>query len=107
MGDTPTFSRDRMLFLALVLATLLALYVCYLIVLPFIPAITIAIAAAVATRRPQLWLRGRLHSPTAAAAVGVVLVATLIVVPLSLLITYLVREIIVSIRQLQAGGGLS
>jgi len=83
------------------------LYVCYLIVQPFVPAITIAVAAAVATRRPQLWLRGRLHSRTAAAAVGVLLVAGLIVVPLSLLITYLVRQIVESIHELQAGGGLS
>ena len=105
--DQGWFSRERVLLLALGLATLLALYVCYLIVQPFIPAITIAVAAAVATRRPQLWLRGRLHSRTAAAAVGVLLVAGLIVVPLSLLITYLVRQIIVSIHELQAGGGLS
>jgi predicted PurR-regulated permease PerM len=105
--DRGWFSRERVLLLALGLATLLALYVCYLIVQPFIPAITIAVAAAVATRRPQLWLRGRLRSHTAAAAVGVVLVAGLIVVPLSLLITYLVRQIIVSIHGLQAGGGLS
>ena len=73
--DRGWFSRERVLLLALGLATLLALYVCYLIVQPFVPAITIAVAAAVATSRPQLWLRGRLHSRTAAAAVGVLLVA--------------------------------
>ena len=105
--DRGWFSRERVLLLALGLATLLAVYVCYLIVQPFIPAVTIAVAAAVATRRPQAWLRRRLRSHTAAAAVGVVLVAGLIVVPLSLLITYLVRQIIASIHGLQAGGGLS
>jgi len=105
--DRGWFSRERVLLLALGLATLLAVYVCYLIVQPFIPAVTIAVAVAVATRRPQAWLRRRLRSHTAAAAVGVVLVAGLIVVPLSLLITYLVRQIIASIHGLQAGGGLS
>ena len=47
--DPGWFGRERVLLLALGLATLLALYVCYLIVQPFIPAITIAIAVAVAT----------------------------------------------------------
>jgi predicted PurR-regulated permease PerM len=89
------------------IATLIALYVCYLIVQPFIPAIAIAVAVAVATKRPQAWLCRRLHSPSTAAAVGVALVASLIVVPLSLLIIYLVRQIIVNIQVWQAGGGLS
>ena len=105
--DQGWFSRERVLLLALGLATLLALYVCYLIVQPFIPAVAIAVAVAVATRRPHIWLRRRLRSQTSAAAVGVALVAGLIVVPLSLLITYLVRQIIASIQGLQAGGGLS
>ncbi len=105
--DRGWFSRERLLLLALVLATLLAVYVCYLIVQPFIAAITIAVAAAVATQRPQAWLRRRLHSPAAAAAVGVVLMAGLIVTPLTFLIAYLVRQVIASIQGLQAGGGVS
>jgi predicted PurR-regulated permease PerM len=96
------FSRERVLILTLGIATLIALYLCYLIVQPFIPAIAIAVAVAVATKRPQAWLCRRLHSPTAAAAVGVALVASLIVVPLSLLIIYLVRQIIVNIQVWQA-----
>ena len=95
--DHGWFSRERVLLLTLGLATLLALYLCYLIVQPFIPAVAIAVAAAVATKRPQNWLARRLRSRTAAAA-GVLLVAGLIVVPLSLLITYLVRQIIASIH---------
>ena len=106
-NDQGWFSRERVLILTLGIATLMALYVCYLIVQPFIPAITIAVAVAVATRRPQAWLCRRLHSKTAAAAVSVALVAGLIVVPLSLLLTYLIRQIIASIHRWQAGGGLS
>jgi predicted PurR-regulated permease PerM len=104
---TSLFSRERMLQFALVLATLLGLYVCYLIVQPFIPPIAIAIAAAVATQRSQLWLRRRFQSRAAAAGIGVALVAMLIVIPLSLLLTYVVREIIAAVRTLQAGGGVS
>lgn len=40
--DHGWFSRERVLLLTLGLATLLALYLCYLIVQPFIPAVTIA-----------------------------------------------------------------
>ena len=106
-NDQGWFSRERVLILTLGIATLMALYVCYLIVQPFIPAITIAVAVAVATRRPQAWLCRRLHSKTAAAAVSVVLAASLIVVPLSLLLIYLIRQIIANINKWQAGGGLS
>jgi hypothetical protein len=74
---------------------------CYLIVQPFIPAVIIAVAA-VATKRPQNWLARRLRSQT--AAVGVLLMAGLIVIPLSLLITYLVRQIIASIHGWPHGG---
>jgi predicted PurR-regulated permease PerM len=106
-NDQGWFNRERVLILTLGIATLMTLYVCYLIVQPFIPAIAIAVAVAVATRRPQDWLRRHLHSKTAAAAVSTVLAASLIVVPLSLLITYLIRQIITSIHTWQAGGGLS
>jgi len=98
------FSRERVLMVALGLATLVALYVCYLIVQPFIPAVAIAAALAVATKRPHNWLRRRLGANTA-AALGVVLVAGLIVVPLGFLATHLVRQIIAGVQQLQAGGG--
>ena len=99
-------SRERLLIFSLGLLTLLALYVCYLIVEPFIPAVAIALAVAVATKLPNNWLRRRLGSNTAAAAVGVLLVAFLIVGPLSLLIAYVVRQILAGVQTLQAGGGL-
>src|SRR5688500_19208709 len=83
------FSRERVLFVALAIFTLLALYLCYLIVLPFIPAIAIAAAVAIATKGAQNRLRSRLGN-NAAAGVGVLLVACLIFVPLTLLITYIV-----------------
>lgn len=91
---------------ALGLSTLIALYVCYLIIEPFIPAIAIAGAVAVATNGPHQWLGKRLKSKTAAAAISVTLAACLIVIPLSLLITHLVRQIIDFVQQFQAGGGL-
>jgi predicted PurR-regulated permease PerM len=99
------FSRERVLTILLGLTTLLAFFVCYRIVAPFIPAVAIATAVAVATNRQHNWLRRRFQSKAAAASVSVVLVAGVIVIPLSFLIAYLVRQIIDGIQQLQAGGG--
>ena len=106
-NDQGWLSRERVLILTLGIATLITLYICYLIIQPFIPAIAIAIAVAVATSRPQAWLRQRLHSQTVAAGVSVVLAASLILVPLGLFLTYLIRQIIASIHSWQAGGGVS
>src|SRR5688572_15447311 len=83
------FSRERVLFIVLAIATFLALYLCYQIVAPFIPAVAIAAAVAIATKRAHNRLRARLGN-NAAAGVAVVLVACLIFVPLTLLITYIV-----------------
>jgi predicted PurR-regulated permease PerM len=100
-------SRERLLSVVLGLATLVALWVCYRIFQPFIPAVAIAAAVAVATSGPHDWLRRRVRHPAAAAAIGVTLVTVIIVAPLSLLIGYLVRQVIAGVQQLQAGGGLS
>lgn len=104
--DQGGFSRERLLFLVLGIATVLSLYVCYLIVRPFIPAIAIAAAVAIATQRGYRHLSRRLGK-NAAAGIGVLLVACLIFVPLTLLLTYIVQQVIEGVRQLQAGGGLA
>lgn len=48
---------------------------------PFVPAITGAIALAVATRTPYTWLRRHVRHPSIAAVLGVLAVVTLIVAP--------------------------
>jgi predicted PurR-regulated permease PerM len=103
--DTVWFNRERALIIALGLATFLALYVCFLIIQPFMPAVAMAVAVAVATKRPHNWLRLRVRSHTVVASLSVVLVACVILLPLSLLITNLVRQVIDSAQQLPEGGG--
>src|SRR5262245_30811263 len=100
------FGRDRLLFIVLGIATLLSLYLCYLIILPFIPAIALAGAIAIATKEGHSRLRNRLGKGLA-AGLSVLLVACLVFVPLTLLITYIVEQIIYGVHQLQASGGLS
>jgi predicted PurR-regulated permease PerM len=101
--DQRWFSRERVVTLALAAATLLALYVCYLIIQPFIPALAIALALAVSTYKPYRWLLQRLRNEGRAATVAVILTACVIIVPLTLLITYITQEILVNLHDLQGG----
>jgi predicted PurR-regulated permease PerM len=105
-SDRQWFSRERVLALALGLATLLALYVCYLIVKPFVPTVVMALALAVATNRPFRWLRSHIRNETLASAIAVILVAFVIIAPLTLLLTNITQQIVIHLRDLQAGNPL-
>lgn len=100
------FTRERVLTIVLGILTVLALYVCYLIIEPFIPAVAFALALAVATQTPFHWLRGHVRSRIATAAISVALVAALIVVPAVLLMTYIVQIGAQHVDELQRGEGL-
>ena len=68
---------------ALLAATLLGLYVCYLLVLPFLAALAWALAIAVLTMPAYEYMENRLGNPSLAAAIFVILLALLVMVPLS------------------------
>ena len=68
---------------ALLAATLLGLYVCFLLVLPFLAALAWALAIAVLTMPAYQYMENRLGNPSLAATIFVVLLALLVVVPLS------------------------
>jgi predicted PurR-regulated permease PerM len=104
--DQKWLSRERVVTFALAGATLLSLYLCYLIVQPFISTLAIALALAVSTNKPFQWLRRRLGNETLAATVAVILAACVIILPLALLITYITQEILVTLRELQTGNNL-
>lgn len=101
------FTRERLLTLILGFATLLGVYVCYLIAKPFIAPIAFAVALSVATHRPFLWLRRRFSSTRVAAAVAVAAVALLIVVPVGALAAYLVQQAAENLADLTQGDPLS
>ena len=102
-SDEGWLNRQRVLSIALGIATLLALYVCFLIIEPFIPTLMFAMALAIATDKPYLWLRRRFHNPHLAAAAAVILVALVIIGPLSLLLISIARQIVTSLKELQNG----
>jgi predicted PurR-regulated permease PerM len=106
-GEQFFFTRERIVTSLLAAATVLALYVCYLIAKPFIPSIAFALALTVATQRPYEWIRKRMPNDTVSAAVAVVLVTLLIIGPTLGLATHLVRQAADNIKELQTGEELS
>ncbi|MDQ3802742.1 MAG: AI-2E family transporter [Acidobacteriota bacterium] len=85
-------SREQALALVLMVATALAFYVCYRLALPFLPAITWALALAVVAHPLHETITRRVKSPNASAGLSVALVAVLIVTPGMFLIQQLVSQ---------------
>jgi predicted PurR-regulated permease PerM len=106
-GESFIFTRERVLTFLLAGATLIGLYICYLIIKPFIAPIAFALALAVATQRPYDWIRSRFPNDTTAAAAAVVLITILVVGPAVALGTYVVQQAIDYVSQLQSGEGLN
>lgn len=75
------FTRERLLLLALLAATALALFACFLLLRPFLPATTWALALAVLSHPLHEWLSRRIASENFAAGIAVFLVCAMIVAP--------------------------
>ena len=95
-------SRERALALVLIVATALAFYVCYRLALPFLPALTWALALAVVAHPLHERIGGRVKSPDAAAGLTVAAVAVLVVVPAVLLLQQLVSQASRGVEALKA-----
>jgi predicted PurR-regulated permease PerM len=85
-------TRERGLTLVLAAATGLAFYVCYRLALPFLPAVTWALALAVVAHPLHERIAGRIKSPDAAAGTAIALVAALVVTPGLFLLQLLVSQ---------------
>jgi len=99
-------TRERVSTLMLAVCTAIALYVCYRIIQPFVPAVAFAVALAVATNRPYRWLRSRMHSDLITAVIATICVALLILVPLVVLSSYIVQAAVQNLNELRVGGGV-
>ena len=80
------FTRERTLVLVLAAITIGVFYLCYLLVLPFVPALTWAVAIAVVAHPLHEWLLRRLRARSFVAALVVVIVTTAVVVPTALIV---------------------
>lgn len=84
--------RSHVQTLVLLTATILGLYLCYLIAAPFLSTLTWALALAVLFMPLQGWLEVRLRHPNIAAFVSVLIIALIVVVPTTFVTKHLVIQ---------------
>lgn len=95
------WTRERIMTLALFLITAVALALSFLLVQPFIPALTWALALAIVIMPVHRWIERRIHTPNVAASVSVVLVAVTIVAPSYFIIQSVAHEVTVGVDQIR------
>jgi predicted PurR-regulated permease PerM len=88
-----TWSHDRVQSLVLFVATAVALWLCYLLVHPFLPAFAWAVAWAVVVHPLHQWMARHIRNPSIAAGLTVTIVVVALVVPALILGDQLVREV--------------
>lgn len=74
-------TRSHVQTLVLMTATTFGVYLCYLLVSPFLSAIAWAVALAVLFTPFQRWLESKIHRPGLAAMFSVLVIALIVVVP--------------------------
>lgn len=74
-------SRERALALALVVASGVVFYLCYRLVLPFLPALAWAVALAIIAHPVHRWIHRRVPYQNVAAALAVIVVTLAVVLP--------------------------
>jgi predicted PurR-regulated permease PerM len=85
--------RGPMRAFAHLVAILIGLYICYLLALPFLAALTWALALAVLAAPLHRAIERTVRRPSLAAAASIVLLAVVVVIPLALVGQQLVREL--------------
>lgn len=92
-----TRSRGKLFVLAA--ATIVAVYLCFRLVLPFFPAIVMAATIAVVTQRFSRWVERRVSSRTKKAAICTALVAVAILLPAGFLGYMVAQQVNSAIQQ--------
>jgi predicted PurR-regulated permease PerM len=95
------FSRERVLTLTLLGLTALSLYLCYLLVQPFLPALAFALALAVITHPMYRAIERHVKPRDVAAGLAVAAVALLVVTPIIVVGRTLLVQLSAGIRTLQ------
>lgn len=80
-SDEGFLTRERVLALTLIAATVIAFYICYRLVHPFLPALAWALALAVIAHPLHGWIARRIRHPNIAAGVAVFIVSVAIIAP--------------------------
>ena len=95
------WTRQHTLLLVLAALTALALYACFLLAQPFLPAISWALALAVVAFPLHRSLESKIPRPNAAAAISVLLIALVVVAPASFVVQSVVSETVSGARTVQ------
>ena len=93
--QTPTLkrpTRGRFRTFIVLALTILGIYICYLLVLPFLPALAWALVLSLLFLPAHKWIKSRVRSPNLAATVSVMLLGLMVVVPGLVLGSQLVQE---------------
>jgi predicted PurR-regulated permease PerM len=93
VADVGVLSRPRVKALALLAATAVSLYVCYLLVQPFVPALSWGLALAVVGYPLHKAICRRIPQATIAAALTVAVIAVAIIGPVAFVVQQLVRQV--------------
>lgn len=94
-------TRQRVQLLALGALTVLVLYLCYLIALPFFPAITWAVVLAVIAHPLHERIREKVHGKSVVAAIAVLLVTITLSVPTVLVVREIAQQATESVEKVR------
>jgi len=86
-------SRSQVQTLVLMAATILGIYLCYRLALPFLSALSWALALAVLFTPFHRWLESKAKHPNLAAAVSVLMVGLIVVIPATFVGQRLISEV--------------
>lgn len=92
-------TRSRGKLLALAAATVVVLYLCFLLITPFIPPIVWAVTAAVVTHRFSRWVGRHVKTPDAKAGICVAIVALVVLLPAVLVIVVGAQQVAIAVQE--------
>lgn len=99
------FTRERVFVVILTVLTAFVFYLCYLLALPFVPALAWAVAVAVVAHPMHEWIRRRLRRKSLAAALSVLLVSITILAPAVFVVHQVTNDAVASIEGLKDSMG--
>jgi predicted PurR-regulated permease PerM len=87
----------------LFLLTLAAVLLCWMLAVPFLPALVGSITLAVVTNQPYRWLESKFKRPAMAATIAVVVVTLLVITPIFFLVEELAKQSLAAATLLREG----
>lgn len=87
-------SRNHVQTLVLMLATILGVYLCYQLALPFLSVLVWALTLAVMFTPLQRWLESKLKHPNLAALTSILLIGSIVIIPTLLIGEQLLTQVV-------------